>query len=72
MIRLAAVAGISLLLTGCLNIGPNTIVRDRFEYNQAIRDSWEEQMLTNMVAIRYGEAPIFLNVNSVIAQYGLV
>ena len=28
MIRLAAVTGISLLLTGCLNIGPNTIVRN--------------------------------------------
>ncbi len=58
-------------LGGCLNIGPNTIVQDRFKYVQAIRDSWEEQMLTNMVAIRYGESPVFLNVNSVIAQYGL-
>ncbi|TNF85910.1 MAG: hypothetical protein EP301_09730 [Gammaproteobacteria bacterium] len=60
-----------LSLSGCLNIGPNTIVQDRFKYNQAIRDSWEEQMLTNMVAIRYGESPVFLNVSSVIAQYGL-
>jgi hypothetical protein len=59
------------LLGGCLNIGPNTIVQDRFKYNQAIRDSWEEQMLTNMVAMRYGESPVFLNVSSVIAQYGL-
>ncbi len=58
-------------LAGCLNVGPNTIVQDRFKYNQAIRDSWEEQMLTNMVAIRYGESPVFLNVSSVIAQYGL-
>jgi hypothetical protein len=59
------------LLGGCLNIGPNTIVQDRFKYNQAIRDSWEEQMLTNMVAMRYGESPVFLTVSSVIAQYGL-
>jgi hypothetical protein len=72
VIRQAATVGVCLLLlAGCMNIGPNTIVRDRFEYNQAIRDSWEEQMLTNMVAIRYGESPIFLNVSSVIAQYGL-
>ncbi len=60
-----------LILGGCVNIGPNTIIQDRFKYNQAIRDSWEEQMLTNMVAMRYGESPVFLNVNSVIAQYGL-
>ncbi len=66
---LLSIAG--LTLSGCLNIGPSTIVQDRFKYNQAIRDSWEEQMLTNMVAIRYGESPVFLNVNSVIAQYGL-
>ena len=70
--RTTVVAMLSLaLLGGCLNVGPSTIVQDRFKYNQAIRDSWEEQMLTNMVAIRYGESPVFLNVNSVIAQYGL-
>lgn len=68
---LAVLAMIGLPLGGCLNIGPNTIIEDRFKYNQAIRDSWEEQMLTNMVAIRYGESPVFLNVSSVIAQYGL-
>jgi len=65
------VAVLLLSLGGCLQVGPSTIVHDRFKYNQAIRDSWEEQMLTNMVAIRYGESPVFLNVNSVIAQYGL-
>lgn len=70
-IRVAFI-GLSLfVLVGCINIGPSTIVQDRFKYNQAIRDSWEEQMLTNMVAIRYGESPIFLNVSSVIAQYSL-
>jgi len=58
-------------LSGCLNVGPSTIVGDRFKYNQAIRDSWEEQMLTNMIAIRYGESPVFFNVASVIAQYEL-
>ena len=70
-LKFAAVVALSAALSGCLNIGPNTIVQDRFKYNQAIRDSWEEQMLTNMVAIRYGESPVFLNVSSVIAQYGL-
>ena len=64
-------AGVLLLQAGCLNIGPTTIVQDRFKYNQAIRDSWEEQMLTNMIAIRYGESPVFLDVSSVIAQYGI-
>ncbi|MEJ2088323.1 MAG: hypothetical protein P8Y69_07580, partial [Gammaproteobacteria bacterium] len=69
--RISLLSVLALLAAGCLNIGPSTIVQDRFRYNQAIRDSWEEQMLTNMVAIRYGESPVFLNISSVIAQYGL-
>lgn len=70
-LRAATLVTLHLALYGCLSIGPHTIVNDRFKYNQAIRDSWAEQMLGNMVAIRYGESPVFLNVSSVIAQYGL-
>jgi hypothetical protein len=61
----------ALLLAGCAHVGPSTIVQDRFKYNVALRDSWEEQILNNMVGLRYGEAPIFLDVSSVIAQYSL-
>ena len=59
------------LVAGCLSLGTKTIVQDRFNYNTAIRDSWEEQMLMNVVGLRYGEAPVFLDVDSVIAQYSL-
>lgn len=61
-------AGI-LSLFGCAGIGPTTISRDRFDYNAAISDSWKRQMLYNLVKIRYGDAPIFLDVSSVISQY---
>ncbi len=40
---------IALLFTGCTNIGPKTVPRDRFDYNTAISDSWKEQTLLNMV-----------------------
>jgi hypothetical protein len=59
----------SLVLTGCSAVGPGSVVRDRFDYNRAISDSWKSQMLNNLVGIRYGEAPIFLDVVSVINQY---
>ncbi len=57
------------LLSGCSGIGPPTVFRDRFDYTAAISDSWKNQMLFNMVRIRYGDAPVFLDVASVISQY---
>ncbi len=58
-----------LILSGCAGIGPTTVSRDRFDYTAAISDSWKHQMLFNMVKIRYGDAPVFLDVSSVISQY---
>lgn len=58
-------------LCACVSIGPETISRDRFTYGQAIADSWEEQMVFNMLRVRYGEAPIFLDISQVIGQYSL-
>lgn len=57
------------VLTGCSALGPTTVSRDRFDYTAAIADSWKRQMLLNIVKIRYGDAPIFLDVASVINQY---
>jgi len=58
-------------MTGCAPIGPHSIARDRFDYNAAIADSWKRQMLFNLVKMRYGDAPIFLEVVSVVNQYSL-
>ncbi|TLD43606.1 MAG: hypothetical protein JETT_0037 [Candidatus Jettenia ecosi] len=58
-------------LIGCTGIGPRFLARDRFDYTTAISDSWKDQMLLNMVKMRYADAPVFLDVNSVISQYAL-
>lgn len=58
-----------LVITGCASLGPNTVTRDRFDYTTAVADSWKRQMLLNIVKIRYGDAPIFLDVVSIINQY---
>jgi hypothetical protein len=60
-----------LAVPGCVSIGPHTVVRDRFDYISTIGDSWKEQMLLNTVKLRYGDAPVFLDVASVISQYQL-
>ncbi len=67
--RGARIVAIGLLLSACHSIGPGTIPRDHFDYNAAVAQSWKEQTLRNMVRLRYGEAPVFLDVASVIAQY---
>jgi hypothetical protein len=58
-------------LSGCASIGPPTVARDRFDYIRAISDSWRAQALLNMVKLRYGDAPVFLDVASVITQTGV-
>lgn len=57
------------LLSGCASIGPGTITRDRFDYTTVLSDSWKSQMLLNMAKLRYGDAPVFLDVASVINSY---
>ena len=61
--------GVLLLLFGCTGIGPPTVSRDRFDYTIAISESWKSQLLLNMVKLRYGDAPIFLDVANVINSY---
>jgi hypothetical protein len=64
-------AATCLLVSGCSSVGPKTIPADQFNYAEAIRDSWKQQMLLNMVGLRYAEAPMFLRVTSVINQYSI-
>ena len=58
-----------LLLPACGRFGPRQIPRDSFNYNESIARSSNEQMLINLVRLRYREVPVFLAVGSVLTQY---
>jgi hypothetical protein len=58
------------LLPGCA-LGPDSIKHDRFDYTETLSSSWKQQMLINMVKLRYGDTPVFLDVASVISQYSI-
>ena len=49
--------------------GPKRLVPDRFNYAAAITTSWKEQMLTNLVKLRYQDPPVFLDVAQIVTQY---
>ena len=67
--RLLIVLAVGLPLTACQSRGPGRIPPDRFNYNAAIARSANEQMLLNLVRLRYSEIPVFLDVSSVLTQY---
>ena len=66
-----AVLCLSLALAGCRSVGPAGVVHDRFDYAEAISRSWKENMLLNLVKLRYADAPVFLDVSSVVSQFTL-
>jgi hypothetical protein len=70
-----AVTGLMILLIlqigGCSGIGPPTVARDRFDYVSAISDSWKRQTLLNLLKTRYADAPVFMDVTSVINPYAV-
>lgn len=60
-----------VVLTGCASVRPDRIVADRMEYGQVIADSWKRQTLLNVVRLRYADAPVLLDVVSVINSYSV-
>lgn len=56
-------------LAGCVARGPQTVPGDAFDYSAAISKSRNDQMLLNIVRLRYTQVPNFLTVSSVIAGY---
>lgn len=62
----------AILLSACATrLGPRTIPAARFDYNERIARSQNDQLLLNLVRLRYRDTPVFLDVGTVIAQYTL-
>lgn len=58
-----------LVLAACAHVTPTNITVDRMDYGQVIAESWKRQTLLNVVRLRYADAPVFLDVASVINSY---
>jgi hypothetical protein len=56
--------------SGC-SFGPKVLERTHGKYYESIRQVDEEELLRNLVHLRYNEFPFSLNVSSIAAQYEL-
>ncbi len=58
-----------LALAGCASVTPTRVTTDRMDYGQVVAESWKRQTLMNVVRMRYADAPVFLEVASIINSY---
>ena len=56
-------------LGGCASVGPDMLKVERINYNVALQNMNDEQMLLNLVRLRYRNTPIFLDVASISTQF---
>ncbi len=61
--------GVALFLSGCAQLGPDLVKAGRNDYNVVIRQTNDEETLLNLVRVRYGDRPLFLNVSSVSTSF---
>lgn len=72
--RPAAVAtaiGLGVLLAGCAQLGPQAINATRLDYNIAVQKTTDEQLLVNLVRMRYRDSPLFIDVSAIASQLNI-
>ena len=68
---LGALALAAILTTACTSIGPSTVAQDNYRYTDALGAAVKRQMLANVIRMRYGDMPVFVDITSMINQYTL-
>ena len=54
---------------GCL--GPKAVQQTRMKYNEVYRSTNDEQLLMNIVRLRYADSPVFIDLPSITSQFEL-
>ncbi|MFO0950671.1 MAG: hypothetical protein U0835_05860 [Isosphaeraceae bacterium] len=66
---MALAACLASTSTGC--VGPKAIGLTRMRYNEAYRVTNDEQLLTNIVRLRYADSPVFIDLPGITSQLEL-
>jgi len=59
----------SVVAVGCTTFGPHVLGQMRLHYNDVIKRTTEEQLLLNIVRLRYTDTPSSLAVADIAAQF---
>ena len=74
LIRFLSLLTLTFVLTlaaGCGSIGPRTMDKDQLDYGDSIANNWKNQMLSNIVKLRFVDMPVFVDVGSIVAGYSM-
>jgi hypothetical protein len=53
--------------SGC--VGPKAVRYTRLRYNEVVRDTNDEQLLMNIVRLRYADSPVFIDLPNITSQF---
>jgi hypothetical protein len=59
---------LSICISGCRNLGANSIKFNRPSYIEALSQTDKEEMLANIVRAKYNEPPVFLTIKTITAS----
>ncbi|MCK8601842.1 hypothetical protein [Desulfoferrobacter suflitae] len=59
---------LGLLTAGCTSLGAKALRSERIQLNTAFQQTNDEQLLLNLIRLRYRDTPAFLEVSSISSQ----
>ena len=59
-----ALTALALCLAGCAQLGPDLVEAGRNDYNIILQQTEDEETILNLVRVRYGGRPLFLDVTN--------
>jgi hypothetical protein len=69
LLRVVVLAALGSGAGGC--IGPKAVRYTRLRYNDVVRTTNDEQLLINIVRLRYADSPVFIDLPNITSQFEL-